>query len=179
MTISAAAISQYSIVSRLTEVAGALSRGVRPTYSAPMLSPSGRVIRDVVDLSPAAQDYMARAAVDEVLSGNDALNRTPLPNGWGATDYIRFNGAALDFSGSSFVGLDLGHANFAGANLAGVNFAGASLRFANLTGANVSGANFAGADLRGADLTGVIDLTLQQLNFAAKDSSTWLPAGIS
>jgi len=63
-----------------------------------------------------------------------------------------------------------------GADLSGANLASADLRGARLVSANVRGAVFTGARLGGADLSAVSGLTYDQIELAAIDAHTKLPA---
>jgi hypothetical protein len=80
-------------------------------------------------------------------------------------------------------GADLMGRTFASQSLCGANLRGAYLIAADLRSSDLSGADLLGADLRdarleGADLSRALFLTQAQLNAAAGDSGTSLPADL-
>lgn len=79
--------------------------------------------------------------------------------------------SGADLVGADLAGDDLRAADLRGALLVGADLAGADLRTACLLGADLRGARLHGADLRGALL-----LTGSQLESAAGDHATRLPA---
>jgi uncharacterized protein YjbI with pentapeptide repeats len=87
--------------------------------------------------------------------------------------------AGTDYRGADLVGADLRGADLSGASLRGSCLVGADLTGANLTGADFTGADLRGASLRGADLTGAIFLIQPQLDAAAGDAGTRLPARLA
>jgi uncharacterized protein YjbI with pentapeptide repeats len=82
--------------------------------------------------------------------------------------------AGRDLTGAHLRGADLAAANLRGAYLIGADLRGADLHLADLTGADLRG-----ADLRGADLGGALFLTQSQLDAAAGDDRTRLPARLT
>jgi uncharacterized protein YjbI with pentapeptide repeats len=88
-----------------------------------------------------------------------------------------------DLSGRSLRGADLSgqrlrDSDLRGASLRGARLLGADLRGAVLTAADLTGADLRGTDLRGADLSGSIFLIQAQVDAAAGDQSTRLPAAL-
>ncbi|HET8682380.1 MAG TPA: pentapeptide repeat-containing protein [Micromonosporaceae bacterium] len=98
-------------------------------------------------------------------------------------------GRRAGHSGADLAGAELVRADLAGAGLHGADLRGASLRGAYLIGAglrgadlrvaDLAGADLRGADLRRADLRGCLFLTQSQLDTAAGDSRTRLPASLA
>jgi hypothetical protein len=83
-----------------------------------------------------------------------------------------------DLRGADLIGKNLDGADLRRASLRGALLVGASLRHAYLTGADLTGADVRGADLAGADLAATIFLTQAQLDSAAGDAETRLPAAL-
>jgi uncharacterized protein YjbI with pentapeptide repeats len=116
----------------------------------------------------AALDVTAvHKSVNALLVGASELARAGAPR-----RDERLRGA--DLSGKDLSGADLTGASLRGAQLIGANLAGANLRLADVTGADCRGANFTGADLSGA-----LFLTQAQLDAAAGDHRSKLPAPLT
>lgn len=88
-------------------------------------------------------------------------------------------GRRLDRRGADLVGKDLRGTDLRGANLRGAYLIGVNLAGADLAAADLTGADLRGADLRGADLTRSMFLTQAQLDAAAGDGTTRLPATLT
>ncbi len=91
--------------------------------------------------------------------------------------------SAADCGGAVLAVAQLRHADLRLANLEGASLRGADLSGARLGGARLAGADFDGAtlvetDLREADLSQVENLRQAQLDKAAADRTTRLPAGL-
>ncbi|MGB1027442.1 MAG: pentapeptide repeat-containing protein, partial [Rhodospirillaceae bacterium] len=154
-------------------------------------SSEGRVIQDIVDLSPearsvlrsAASERLAEAGTTTVLEFSAADNFEA-----GVQSFIDvrssqrgvFNGVGTDlFAGGSFIGQDLRGAQFSASDLTGTDFSGATLRDADFGSASVEGASFNGADLSGADLSNTTGLTFEQIQGAKLSGDTLLPSDIA
>ncbi|TDD66428.1 pentapeptide repeat-containing protein [Jiangella aurantiaca] len=83
-----------------------------------------------------------------------------------------------DLRGADLIGKKLRGADLTGADLRSAYLIGADLRDATLDRADVIGADFRAADIRGADLSAALFLTQPQVNAAAGDAATRLPAGL-
>jgi hypothetical protein len=84
-----------------------------------------------------------------------------------------------DRSRADLSGADLRGADLRGANLRGACLIGADLRGADLRRADLIGTDLRGADLGGADLSASLFLTQSQLDAAAGDARTIVPASLS
>ena len=97
-----------------------------------------------------------------------------------ASELVRagFGGKNKNRRGADLIGAKLKGADLRGANLRGAYLIGADLRAADLTLADLIGADLRGANLAGADLSTGLFLTQPQVNAAAGDPATKLPAAI-
>ncbi len=77
------------------------------------------------------------------------------------------------------VGADLRGADLTGADLRGAYLIAADLTGADLTRADLTGADLRDTDLSGADLSGSLFLTQSQVDAAAGDDATRLPASLA
>jgi uncharacterized protein YjbI with pentapeptide repeats len=93
-----------------------------------------------------------------------------------ASELTRGGLAGLEGRGADLVGADLRRAALRGANLRGALLVGADLRGADLGLADLTGADLRGARLGRADLGASLFLTQAQLEAAAGDHATRLPA---
>jgi uncharacterized protein YjbI with pentapeptide repeats len=84
-----------------------------------------------------------------------------------------------DLRGADLVGAALRGADLRGANLRGALLIGADLRDADLRAADLTGADLRNADIRGADLTGACLIIQSQLDAAAGDARTAVPATLA
>ncbi|HEY2551588.1 MAG TPA: pentapeptide repeat-containing protein [Streptosporangiaceae bacterium] len=96
-----------------------------------------------------------------------------------ASELARGSQRGPDLRGADLAGRDFSGADLRGASLRGACLIGARLRGADLTLADFTGADVRGADLGGAALAGSLFLTRAQLDSAAGDRQTTLPAGLS
>lgn len=96
-----------------------------------------------------------------------------------ASELARDSLRGLDLRGADLAGRDFIGAELRGASLRGACLIGAALRRADLTLADFTGADLRGADLGGAALAGSLFLTQAQLDGAAGDRQTTLPAALS
>jgi uncharacterized protein YjbI with pentapeptide repeats len=134
-----------------------------------------------------AQSYQATEALAaspaEVLAGLDVPAHRGAVNGLlrRASELMRagFPGPRADHAGADLIGARRRGAQLAGASLRGACLIGADLRQADLRGADFTGADLRDADLRGADLRGAIFLVQAQLDAAAGDRRTRLPAALA
>lgn len=108
----------------------------------------------------------------------DALRRQINPLLVQASDLARAGvRRRADRRGADLIGADLRGADLSGASLRGAYLIGADLRGANLRLADLTGADLRGAKLGGADLREALFVTQAQLDAAAGDAATRLPAG--
>lgn len=82
------------------------------------------------------------------------------------------------FPGADLAGQDLKRTELRGANLRGACLIAADIKGKDLSGADLLGADLRDADIRRADLSNTIFLTQMQINAAAGDGSTKLPASL-
>jgi uncharacterized protein YjbI with pentapeptide repeats len=131
----------------------------------------GRAVDDTRRLSELDADALlvldvpkVRRDVTVLLSRTSALVRAGAP---------RYD---VDHRGADLIGANLRGADLRGANLRGAYLIGADLRYADLRLADLTGADLRGADIAGTDLVGSIFLTQAQVDSAAGDRTTRLPA---
>ncbi|MCW8835736.1 MAG: pentapeptide repeat-containing protein [Rhodospirillales bacterium] len=153
---------------RVTEARPSSPDGM--TVSDGSVGSPGRVIQDVVTLSPAAQAYLDYLAA----GGGGASTVSQFSSLSGHANLI---GANLSYK--NFRGDDLSGAFLFGANLTGAVFDYANLQNAWMAGTDLSGASFNGADLRGANLDKATGLTSEQLAGAIVNGNTLLPIAVT
>jgi hypothetical protein len=95
-----------------------------------------------------------------------------------ASGHARAGRLGPDRHGADLAGADLRDARLAGADMRGASLIGADLRGADLRYADLIGADFRGAQLEGANLGGALFLTQPQVDAAAGDARTQLPAAL-
>ncbi|MEE6308171.1 pentapeptide repeat-containing protein [Plantactinospora veratri] len=97
-----------------------------------------------------------------------------------ASDQVRSRAGrkGADRRGAELIGADLRRADLVAANLRGAYLIGADLRGVDLTLADLTGTDLRGADLRGTDLARSLFLTQAQVDAAAGDARTALPAAL-
>ncbi len=145
------------------------------------LSPAGPLAGELSSAS-AELERRAGAGADE-LTGLDVgeLRGEVNPLLLRTSEAVRSRGGSLgpDLRGADLIGKDLRGADLRGASLRGARLVGARMRRADLRGADLTGADLRGADLAGADLSTAIFLTQAQLDSAAGDATTAVPAARS
>jgi uncharacterized protein YjbI with pentapeptide repeats len=100
---------------------------------------------------------------------------------WANLNHANLNDANLrvaDLADASLIKATIGGADLRSAILVGANLSWANLQSANFLGANLKSADLSGANLSGADLNGVNHAEQQQINTAAGNSVTKLPANL-
>jgi uncharacterized protein YjbI with pentapeptide repeats len=151
-------------------------------------------LNEALALQPAAPLHrelsLARAQTERLSEGSaDALEALDVAAHRRDVNALLRRASELVRAGAQRQLADLSGADLAGRNLSGADLVGASLRGACLIGADLSGADLkladlTGADLRGAKLTGAdlstsIFVTQPQLDAAAGDLGTKLPAALT
>ena len=135
--------------------------------------PEASAVRaDIEQLTTAAPEALLTFDLDELHSRVGQLladASTRVRRGWpDAADRSRQDLAGLRLEG-----------DLRGCSLRGALLIGADLTGADLTETDLLGADLRGADLSGADLSSTLFLTQPQVNAAAGDAATLLPAGLS
>jgi uncharacterized protein YjbI with pentapeptide repeats len=169
----------FAVMRPLHELLWYLTEARALPAAAPLASELQQAIEDTVELTGSPAEALVRidvaahrGRVNGLLSrAGDLARAVHSGSSRPGADHRR-----TDYRGADLIGRDLRGADLRGANLRGAYLIGANLARADLTGADLTGADPRGADVRGADLAGALFLTQAQLDAAAGDATTRLPA---
>jgi hypothetical protein len=163
----------FPVVRQLHELLWYLTAALALPAAGPVHAELRRALRDTDELAGGDAGTLARLdvgghwqRVNAVLSRASELARAAAPP-------PRPDRRGADLAGARLAGSDLAGASLRGACLIGADLSGAGLRLADLTGADLRD-----ADLSGADLAEALFLTQAQLDAAAGDAATRLPASL-
>lgn len=163
----------FPVVRQLHELLWYLTAALALPAAAPVHAELRRALRDTDSLAGRDAGMLARLDVGEhwqrvnaVLSRASELARAAVP-----PPRAEYRGA--DLAGARLAGAELAGASLRGACLIGADLTGAGLRLADVTGADLRD-----ADVRGADLAEALFVTQAQLDAAAGDAATRLPASL-
>ncbi|WP_439331481.1 pentapeptide repeat-containing protein [Nonomuraea candida] len=141
---------------------------------------AARPVHDALRSALAETEQMTRQSADALERLDVAAHRAEVNTLLlRASELARAGLDGKERRGADLIGARLKGADLRGANLRGAYLIGADLRGADLRRADLIGADLRGADLSGADLTDAIFLTQAQLNAAAGDTATRLPATLA